>query len=655
VWTLADAEPFLADAAASCLLMTTRNREIALSLRARGVPINALSYSQSLEILAQWTEIPVAQLPPEAEEIVRKCGRLPLALAMVGGLVHTGLLNGRLDAWVIARYRLEGTQLDSIRFPLEHYPYPGLMRAIQVSVDALQPRSRDRYLMMSVFPDDVPVPESTLRILWDVDEYEMQSTVDSWLAASLATRNDQGRISLHDLQLDFARKVTTPARITALHQLVVRHYAASCGGDWSKAPNDGYFFQRIAWHMAGAENWSELANMLLCTGYIRAKLDALTYLEFGHDFRWSASCLSVLKTADEQRLFKELESSVQQLAGFIDRKEETARVERWIEADERPCLLIQGPAGIGKGWLMRHLWVRSLRTSILGSFSIRDGRTNVADVLTKMLVDIPARIPSHEVSNELASASDRILYELRRVLAESPTKCFFVDGVDEVDQVRLVDDFLQVVVQLAKTQRFIIAGRSCKFFDDLEAQFPGSQILVLGELPRADVVTLLTNALRARGLSGDEKMLERVIQYSSGNPLIVSLIAHNLQEGRSMEELLGDLERPPPDPQFLVHRIIIRLVAGGMPEEMLRTLASRLLKGQDTTLEKLQQEFGASDSVMQALGSSAMFWVKPAGERNIIQALPYVLEALRSYYALTDRGPQHGLSQSHTESDSSIR
>jgi hypothetical protein len=592
--------------------------------------------------LGQWTEIPVAQLPPEAEEIVRECGRLPLALAMVGGLVHSGLLNGRLDAWVTALHRLTEAQLDSIRFPLEHYPYPELMRAIQVSVDALEPRFRDRYLKMSVFPDDVPVPESTLRILWDVGEYEMQSTVDSWLAASLATRNDQGRIALHDLQLDYARKVTTPVGITALHQLVVRQYAASCGGHWSKAPNDGYFFQRIAWHMAGAESWSELAKMLLDTGYIRAKLDALTYLELGHDFRWSASCLSVLKTASEQRLFKELESTVQQLAAFVDRREETANVERWIEADEGPCLLIQGPGGSGKSWLLRHLWVRSLRSSILVSFSIT---RNLADVLIKMTADISARIPSREFSNELANATpDRIIYELRRVLAESRTKyCVLADGLNEIDPL-LQEEFLHVVKHLGGTQQFIVAGRSRQLFDD-----PGSQVLVLGELPRADVVKLITNALRARGLSADERMLERVIELSRGSPLVVSLMAEALKEGRSLEEL----ERPPPNLQYLVDRVIRHLVAGGVPDEVLRALASRLLKGQDTTWEELQQEFGASDSVMQALESSAMFVVKPAGERHIILAHPELLEALRSYYALTDCEPQHGLSQSHTDSDSS--
>ena len=266
---------------------------------------------------------------------------------MVGALVHGGLLNGRADAWVAALHRLSNAQLDYIRFPLEHYPYPELQLAIQVSVDSLEPRFRDRYLMMSVFPDDVPVPESTLRTLWEVDEYEMQSTVDSWLAASLATRDDRERIALHDLQLDYARKIV-PYKIGALHHQVVTQYAASCGGVWSKGPNDGYFFQHIAWHMAGAGKWQELATMLLDGAYIRAKLDVLSHLDLSQDFHWSASCRAALGDACDQHLFSELGKTVKDLSGFVNRKVETTTVERWIDADDGPCFFIQGSQRLGQ-------------------------------------------------------------------------------------------------------------------------------------------------------------------------------------------------------------------------------------------------------------------------------------------------------------------
>ncbi len=266
--------------------------------------------------------------------------------------MHRGVVNGRADAWSGALHRLKSAELNSVRFPLEHYPYPELVRALQVSIDALDSTSRKRYLTMGVFPEDVGIPESTLRLLWDIGEYEMQSTVDHWLSASLASRNDQGRIALHDLQMDYVRKIVTPEAVTALHERLVDQYAASCGGDWSKVPNDGYFFQRIAWHMAHAERWRELEDMLLNNKYIRAKLDTLSYLELGQDFALSSANRNSVEDEHKSRSFVKLEAMIKHMLGFVDREEETARIENWIEAGLEPYMFILGAAGSGKSSLI---------------------------------------------------------------------------------------------------------------------------------------------------------------------------------------------------------------------------------------------------------------------------------------------------------------
>lgn len=627
VWTLAQAEAFLADAPGSCLLITTRIHDISLSLRARRVTIDVLSHTQALEILAQWTEIPVARFPPQADEIVRKCGRLPLALAMVGGLVNGGLLNGRANAWTTALHRLSNAQLDYIRFPLEHYPYPQLQLAIQASVDALEPRFRDRYLTMGVFPEDVPVPEGVLSTLWDVDEYEMQSTVDSWLTVSLATRDDQGRIALHDLQLDYVRKVT-PHGIVALHQQVVRQYAAFCGGTWSKGPNDGYFFQRIAWHMAGAEKWQELAIMLLDGAYIRAKLDVLSHLELSQDFHWAASCVAALKDAREQHLFGALGEAARQLSGFVNRKAETATVERWIEVDEGACLLIYGKPGSGKSSLMRHLWVRNPRNSILISSSIVRNRMNF---FSAILGEISARISPRALPSELVSiTSDRIMWELRRALEQGQTKyCVFVDGMDEVGYLNqsMEWEFLHAFRELNEMLRFVLAGRASPFFDDFAAQFPRPQILTLGDLPRDDLIILVNDTLRRQGVRVDERMVEAIIEKSQGSPLIVSLVAEALKEGSTLEELLYQS-----DPQRVMDRFIGRLIADGVPDDVLRSLTFLLLEKQDRMWEELQRELNVSDSVMQTLQSTGIFSLEDARARDMVRVHDFVLEGLRRHY-----------------------
>jgi len=228
IWQIAQIKPFLADAPNSCLLFTTRMHDLATSLEAVRVDVGTMPVGQALEVLARWTGIPSADLPREAMEIVRACGRLPLALAMIGGLVRARISNGRRDVWATVLYSLETAQLDRIRFPLEDYPYPELQRAIQVSVDVLDPESKARYLSMCVFPDDIPVPERVFQTLWKVTPYDVQDTVDRWVRASLARRLGDDTVVLHDLQLDYVRRIAAndlPSR----HQHLVDRYSEARG------------------------------------------------------------------------------------------------------------------------------------------------------------------------------------------------------------------------------------------------------------------------------------------------------------------------------------------------------------------------------------------------------------------------------------------
>jgi hypothetical protein len=43
-----------------------------------------LTWEQSLQLIALWTDCDVSNRPVEASEIVRECACLPLAVAMVG-------------------------------------------------------------------------------------------------------------------------------------------------------------------------------------------------------------------------------------------------------------------------------------------------------------------------------------------------------------------------------------------------------------------------------------------------------------------------------------------------------------------------------------------------------------------------------------------
>src|SRR5271166_5766862 len=88
VWRSSDLEPLRAeDSPRSRLLFTTRDASIAAAMGAREHVADLLTEEQSREVLARWSRTDVTHLPPIAAQLIHECGRLPLALSMVGAML----------------------------------------------------------------------------------------------------------------------------------------------------------------------------------------------------------------------------------------------------------------------------------------------------------------------------------------------------------------------------------------------------------------------------------------------------------------------------------------------------------------------------------------------------------------------------------------
>ena len=108
VWDSRDLAPFLAESPRSQLLFTTRDADIANAAGARLHQAELLTVEQSRDLLARWAGYAPADLPPEAGDLVKECGRLPLALSMVGAMLR-GNAQGELGSCtrVVAACRSE--------------------------------------------------------------------------------------------------------------------------------------------------------------------------------------------------------------------------------------------------------------------------------------------------------------------------------------------------------------------------------------------------------------------------------------------------------------------------------------------------------------------------------------------------------------------
>jgi WD40 repeat protein len=265
-WTIDHADAFYVTAPPARLLITTRNREVIVGVGADEHHLDVLSPVQALRMLAEWMgQKNPDTLPPEAAEVARECGYLPLALSTIGAMIRLG---STTTAWKDALTRLRRADLEKIKQTFPGYPYPDLLRAIEVSVESLDSADQERYLDLAVFPEDQLIPEGPLAILWKLDEVDTRDCMARFAARSLGTwATGETSLILHDLQRDLIRK-RSEKNLPGLHLRLVEAWDAL-----PKLP-DTYAWQWIAYHLVQAGRNDDLRQLLVNFDYLQGKLVA---------------------------------------------------------------------------------------------------------------------------------------------------------------------------------------------------------------------------------------------------------------------------------------------------------------------------------------------------------------------------------------------
>ena len=132
VRTPGDAEAFTPLGGKSRLLVTTRDDAVLEKIQAQPFRLAQLSPEKSLSLLAAITRQGAETLPTEAGDLARECGRLPLALTLVGRLIRGGRLT-----WKGALERLRNTDISPLAGPALEHEHPGILAALQLSVEEL--------------------------------------------------------------------------------------------------------------------------------------------------------------------------------------------------------------------------------------------------------------------------------------------------------------------------------------------------------------------------------------------------------------------------------------------------------------------------------------------------------------------------------------
>jgi WD40 repeat protein len=293
VWDSSHTEAFpVVTGSATRYLITTRNAEVLQTLNAPPVSLDVLSPDQALSLLADWTGQPVANLPSIACEVARECGYLPLALAMVGAFVRQNP-----ESWERALHRLRNTDLEKLRRLFPGYEHPTLLAALEVSVEAMAATDRARYLDLAVFPEEAAIPLPVLHAFWQplgLDDDDVFDLAETFVNRSLARRDEDGHLRLHDLQHDYLRARAGNA-LPDLHRRFLLACARSLLGaagetleglPWHRLPSQpNYLWDRLVYHHLQAGAWDAIYALLTDFDFLEARCRATTVFELEADYR----------------------------------------------------------------------------------------------------------------------------------------------------------------------------------------------------------------------------------------------------------------------------------------------------------------------------------------------------------------------------------
>ena len=265
LWDVTHAEPFTSAMGPRCrVLVTSRDGGLVTALGAVPVPLDLLSEDAALRHLADWSGAPTGSLPPVARAVAEECGRLPLAIALCGALARDGV------PWVDLHAALREADLAFVEKQFPNYPYPNLLRSLQVSMEALarmDPEAARRYGELVVFAPGVAVPEAAVLTLWlrangstERDARKVLSTLAQKALLRCDGTAPRRAVVLHDLQYDYLH-ASRPG-LTALHQELVEAYRRMSPGGWTTSPDDGYWRARLSYHLSAADRWDELCALL---------------------------------------------------------------------------------------------------------------------------------------------------------------------------------------------------------------------------------------------------------------------------------------------------------------------------------------------------------------------------------------------------------
>ncbi|CAO3439675.1 High-affinity carbon uptake protein Hat/HatR [Azospirillum argentinense] len=297
LWELAHQRDLLPADCPHQVLITTRRSDLLRTLNADEQRVEEMSPAVARSLLAACAHRPEAQLPDLADRIVGECGRLPLALAIVGAL----LKDGDEETWRDVLEALRAAEHDGLlEAELPDYRRARhVFGALAVSVEHLDQEARDRFADLAAFPEDIAIPVSVFDRLWSEDvALKRRRWLSLFIDRNLARRTAGNRITLHDLQRDYLVTVLARNDLVRRHRKMLEGYQKA--GDEYEA--NEYGFEWLPWHLHAANDTDRLRSLLLDPTWMYTKMLALGVASLHRDYLLLPKDDDVQRAGDALRL-----------------------------------------------------------------------------------------------------------------------------------------------------------------------------------------------------------------------------------------------------------------------------------------------------------------------------------------------------------------
>ncbi|OWK63053.1 Apoptotic protease-activating factor 1 [Lonchura striata] len=289
------------------VLITSRDRSVTDAVAGNKYEVHVesgLAHEKGLEILSLFVNMKISELPEQANALVRECKGSPLVISLIGAL-----LRDFPSRWEYYLRQLQNKQFKRIR-KSSSYDYEALDEAMSISVEQLDDNYKDYYKDLSILPKDVKVPTKVLCILWDMETEEVEDILQEFVNKSLLFCDRNGKsfhYYLHDLQLDFLTEKNRN-QLQELHKNIVNQYKKYYKLNTPVLSQEDcmYWYNFLAYHMAGAKMQQELCDLMFSLDWIKAKTELVGPAHLIHEYVEYSSVLDqkVFKAESGERLLE---------------------------------------------------------------------------------------------------------------------------------------------------------------------------------------------------------------------------------------------------------------------------------------------------------------------------------------------------------------